>query len=173
MSEEERAELEGIRDLLHRRALAAYRHRVAVGRLLGLNDTESLALAFLSRTGQLTPGELGRLLSLTSGGVTALCHRLTRAGHLTRRPHPRDKRSSLLQPTPEIVEQANQHFASLVAQLDAVTADTPPDERRAVARFLQRVVTATEREATVVAEAAQSAHEQEQVSGTPSPGLWA
>jgi phytoene dehydrogenase-like protein len=69
-----------LRELLHRRTIAGDRYRARVARLLGMNDTEAAALAHLAHHGQLTPGELGRLVGLTSGGTTALIHRLlTRA----------------------------------------------------------------------------------------------
>ncbi|MCW3064097.1 MAG: Transcriptional regulator, partial [Solirubrobacterales bacterium] len=81
---------ERLRDYQQRKSLASERHRAAMARILGLSDKEVAAILLLARSGHLTPGQLGGLLSLTSGGVTALTQRLERAGHIRRQPHPVD-----------------------------------------------------------------------------------
>src|SRR5262245_9533064 len=83
-----------IRAALLRKALADARQRRALGRLLGLTDTEILAIQHLARAGELTPGQLASLLQLSSGGATGVIDRLERAGHVERRPHWRDRRST-------------------------------------------------------------------------------
>ena len=70
-----------LRVLMHRKVLAAYRHRTAVARRLHMGESEIAALTHLAQGG-MTPGELGRRMQLTSGGMTALLHRLHRAGHV-------------------------------------------------------------------------------------------
>lgn len=65
-----------LRRLLNRRELAAARHRSALSRRLGLTESEMLAVAHLAQRGQLPPSELGALLGLSSGGVSALVARL-------------------------------------------------------------------------------------------------
>jgi DNA-binding MarR family transcriptional regulator len=111
---------EDIRELFVRRELAAHRQRRAVTKQLGLEDTEAEALAHLARTGGMTPSQLGELLGMTSGGVTALTQRLERAGRISRRPHPTDKRSTLLEATSETIEQAQAHYKDLLAEMDRV-----------------------------------------------------
>src|SRR3954451_24494009 len=78
-----------IRAALHRKALADARQRAALARRLGLTDSEVLAVQHLARAGELTPGQLGGLLQLSSAGTTGLVRRLERAGHVTRHAHPR------------------------------------------------------------------------------------
>src|SRR5687767_14847140 len=95
-----------IRRALTRKGLAAARHRAAVGRLLGLSETELLALQHLGMSGRLTPSALGSLLRLTSGGTTALVQRLERTGRVAREAHPADRRSTLLRLTPQAEEEA-------------------------------------------------------------------
>lgn len=162
---------ERLRDLLHRKALATTRHRGGVARRLGLNETEAAALAHLARHGRLTPGELGDLLHLTSGGVTALAHRLERAGHIRREPHPRDKRSTLLTATPEILESAGELYEPLVQRIDDSSSELSPAERLTVGRFLERIVSISEEEADDVRRAADEARG-ESLPGLPAPGLW-
>jgi DNA-binding MarR family transcriptional regulator len=138
---------EEMRELFNRKALAASRHRAAVTRQLGLTDTEADALAHLARAGGMTPSQLGELLGMTSGGVTALTQRLERAGHISREPHPRDKRSSILKATPEMIERAQDQYRRLIDETDRVTARLAEDERHAVARYLEQVVLLSERHA--------------------------
>jgi DNA-binding MarR family transcriptional regulator len=160
-----------LRDLLHRKALATERHRGGVARRLGLSETEAAALAYLARHGRLTPRELGERLFLTSGGVTALLHRLERAGHIRREPHPHDKRSTILIATPEIVEAASEIYEPLVSRIDDSSAQLSADERLAVGRFLERIVMISEEEADVVRER-DAGQEGEHLPGVPAPGLW-
>jgi DNA-binding MarR family transcriptional regulator len=160
-----------LRDLLHRKALATSRHRAGIGRRLGLNESEAAALAHFARHGRLTPGELGDLLFLTSGGVTALTHRLESAGHIRREPHPRDKRSTLLTATPEILESASELYEPLVSRIDDSSAELSPEERLTIGRFLERIVSISEEEAEDVRRAADEARG-ESLPGLPAPGLW-
>jgi len=160
---------ERIRDLLHRKALATERHRAGVARRLGLDGTEVAALAHLARHGSLTPSRLGELLFLTSGGVTALTRRLERAGYVQRRPHPRDKRSTVLSARPEILAEAGDLYEPLVTALDWASAELSPEQRAAVGRYLERIVAISEQEADAVARAG----EEGALGGAPAPALWA
>jgi DNA-binding MarR family transcriptional regulator len=162
---------QSIRAALNRKALADVRHRAALARLLGLADTDVLAILHLARAGQLTPGQLGDLLRLTTGGTAALVQRLERAGHVTRAPHARDGRSIVLRLTEEAEREAGEAFAPLVRQLDGLIGELEPHEQGTVERFLARVAAATETQADalvkLVEEEAAGAH------AVPAPGLWA
>jgi DNA-binding MarR family transcriptional regulator len=160
---------EAIRDYLNRKALAAARHRSALARTLGLNETEMAAVAHLGRAGQLTPTQLGALLNLTSGGVTALVQRLERAGHLCRDPHPFDRRSTLLRLSPDLVERAEEAFAPLVGAIDRITADLDDRDRRVIGRFLEEVASINELHAETLTASAGDGD----LQGVPAPGLWA
>lgn len=171
MSETRQATPQFIREALNRKALAATRHRAALGRLLDMSESEVLAIQHLGRAGHLTPGQVGTLLQLSSGGTTALVHRLEAAGHAIREPNPDDKRSTILRLTPSIERRAGELFAPLVGELDALASSLSPDERRSVGRFLERIADAAERHADELVRRAQaSAHAE---LGVPAPGLWA
>jgi DNA-binding MarR family transcriptional regulator len=159
-----------IRQLLHRRELAAARHRAAVGRAINVNDREILLIAYLAQRGAMAPAEVGSLLNLSSAGVTAMVQRLEDAGHLVRAEHPGDRRSILISLSPRVVEHAERAFRPLVGELQALAEEIPPDDRIVIARFLERVVVASEEHAE---RAANSAGKQASTSALPSPGLWA
>jgi DNA-binding MarR family transcriptional regulator len=95
----------------------------------------------------MTASRLGRLLGLTSAGVTVLTQRLERAGRVSRRPHPTDKRCKLLETTPETIEQARAHYRDLIAEMDRVGRRLPDPERDTVGRFLEQLVLINERHA--------------------------
>jgi DNA-binding MarR family transcriptional regulator len=130
--------------------LASNRHRAAVGRRLGMAPNELATLGLLAEHGALTPGAIGSRLVLTSGGVTALLHRLERDGHVHRTPHPGDGRSSLVRADPAAVERVARLSAPLVVLLDAEIAALSEPHRQVVTRFLTRVVAATEQQAAAL-----------------------
>ena len=160
-----------IREALHRKSLASARQRAVLGRILGITDTDVLAVQYLARAGRMTPGELGRLLSLTSGGTTALVQRLERAGHVVREPHPTDRRSVLVRLSPELARRATEMLAPLVEDIERLAAELPDDQQRAAARFLGYVADAAERRADELARAA--AGGDRDVSDVAVPGVWA
>jgi DNA-binding MarR family transcriptional regulator len=108
---------ERLRLLLHRAELAGQYQRAARARQRGSPQVELAALEHLVVLGGLTPGELGHRLGLTSGGVTALAGRLIQAGHVVRRPHPRDRRMRILTAT----DQGKAHVAEFLAPVLAPT----------------------------------------------------
>jgi DNA-binding MarR family transcriptional regulator len=162
---------ERVRDLLNRRTAAADQQRMSLGRLLDLDPTEATAVLAIGRSGQLTPGELGRRLSMTSGGVTALVQRLERGGHIRRHAHPRDKRSSLLSLEPGTLEKAAALYAPLVADLDAMVGRLTDAERATVIGFLERAAELTEQHAAALASRVDV--ERALPVAPPAPGLWA
>jgi DNA-binding MarR family transcriptional regulator len=134
-----------IREHMLRHALASARQRAVLGQLLGLSESEVLAVQHLSRAGRLTPGQLGERLHLTSGGTTALVQRLERHGHVMREPHPTDRRSTLIALTPAIAQRAADSLSPLVEELDRTALDLTPEERETVGRALAAMARAAER----------------------------
>jgi DNA-binding MarR family transcriptional regulator len=160
-----------IRAALHRKALADARQRAALARRLGLTDSEVLAVQHLARAGELTPGQLGALLQLSSGGTTGLLHRLQRAGHVSRHAHPRDRRSAVLRLTPAIAAWATEAWAPFVGEIDGLASDLSDGEQEVVRRFLEGAADAAERHADrLVRDADTSAHD---ALAVPLPALWA
>jgi DNA-binding MarR family transcriptional regulator len=162
---------ESIRASLNRKALASARQRAALSRVLGLQESDVLAIQHLARAGYLTSTQLASLLGLSSGGVTALVHRLERAGCVRRAPNPRDRRSTLLQLTPAIERRAGEALAPLVAELDALIDGLGAADRRRIDSFLASVAEISERHADELARRAE-ARERSDVSSRV-PALWA
>lgn len=70
--------------------------RAEMARRIGLSDSEFGALAYISEVDQPTPKALVGELGLTTGAVTAMIDRLEATGLIERRPHPTDRRSTVL-----------------------------------------------------------------------------
>lgn len=120
----------------------------ALARAMGLTVSEMAALEHLHAAADgLTPTQLGRRLSMSSGTVSPLLDRLERAGYVERRPNPRDRRSSVVTMTPWGVEESARHLVPLATDLLAVAAALGPDARSAVAGYLRAVSDALARRA--------------------------
>ena len=131
---------ERLRLLLHRIDLAGQYQRAARARQLGLQLAELTALEHLVVLGGLTPGELGHRLGLTSGGVTALAGRLIEAGHVARRPHPRDRRMRVLTATKSGRQHLEAFAEPLVAPADRALQWLSSEDEEVLARFLDLLV---------------------------------
>ena len=163
-------EMEQLRASLARKALADSRQRAAAAAILGLTETDVLALQHLAWAGTLTPGELARHLRLTSGGTTALIQRLTRLEYMEREAHPADRRSSLLRLSPSGERRAAELYAPLVRDLDAAAAELDEVDRAKVMGFLARIAAIGEAHAEALVRHAEN--ERPQVPRVPVPGLW-
>lgn len=122
---------------LQRFGLERDRLRAALSRRAGIATTDLDALEHLEAAGPLTQRDLGNRLSLTSGAVTMLADRLERAGWVHRRPHPSDRRATLLELSAQAAERAPAGLTAYHAAIKALTAAVPPDQREAVCAFLQ------------------------------------
>ncbi len=160
-----------IRAALLRKGLADARHRTALARRLGLTENEVLAVQHLAHAGELTPGQLGALLQLSSGGTTALIHRLQRARHMTREAHPRDGRRAVVRLEPDLQARATEACASFVAEIDARVEQLSESEADAVLQFLESIADAAARHADrLAADADATARD---ALAVPLPALWA
>jgi DNA-binding MarR family transcriptional regulator len=145
----------------------ATRQRAARAALLGLTATDLLAVHHIGRRQDLTPGELARLLALSSGGTTAVIDRLRRAGLVTRTTASGGRRRVLLALTADARARAT---AQPVADLDALAAELSQADRAIVERFLARLADRAEQHADQLAEQARQATAA--ARGAPSPVLW-
>ena len=129
-----------------------------------------LAVAHLAQRGRLTPGEIGNLLDLSSGGVSALVQRLEDAGHVVREPHPTDGRSNVVRLSARLVERATSVFDPLVSELDGLSGELDEGAQRTIVAFLTRVVEVSERHAD--REYAKLHRGGREAGSTPVPSLW-
>lgn len=107
---------------------------------LSVNPTGLDAMGHLVMSGPLSPGELSRRLDLTTAATTAAIDRLVALGHVTRAPHPTDRRSLLVVPTEASVQRAMSRLAPMIAGVDSVLDDFDDEEQAVITRYLERVI---------------------------------
>ncbi len=122
---------------LQRFGLERDRMRAALATGAGVSSTDLDALEHLEADGPLTQRDLGDRLSLTSGAITMLVDRLEAAGWVRRSPHPTDRRYLLVELTAEALEAAPPALAVYHAQVRALAAKVPSDDRKIINDFLQ------------------------------------
>jgi len=69
--------------------------------------------------------------------MVALVDRLERTGHVERRPNPTDRRSSVVLPVPQGLEEAGRHLVPVAADLSEKAAELTDKERAAVGKYLE------------------------------------
>lgn len=124
-----------VRDLI----VAGEEYRFVFARRAGIGLTDASALGHLFHRGPQSPSQIAALLNLTPASVTALADRLDAAGYLSRTPHPRDRRQSVLALTPAGTELMNDSFAAFTADIDEALVDEPADRLQDTGLLLERV----------------------------------
>ncbi|MFE0453785.1 MarR family winged helix-turn-helix transcriptional regulator [Streptomyces sp. NPDC058914] len=97
---------------------------------LGLNVTDLTCFAYVLQAGEnlLTAGELATRVHVTTGAVTGILNRLERAGYVTRRPDPHDRRRVRVAAEPDAVARAHALYGPYYDRLNTLFADYSPDE---------------------------------------------
>jgi DNA-binding MarR family transcriptional regulator len=98
--------------------VAADGYRLATADHYGLDIVESRAVSHLDQRGALSQGELGRLMGLTSGGVTGLVDRLERRGIARRVADPHDRRRNRVELTEEATQTLGRSRLNLAPAFD-------------------------------------------------------
>ena len=113
----------------------------AVGRQLGLSATERKILDILDRIGPVTAGRLAEHSGLTTGAITGIVDRLTKAGFAGREPNPDDRRSVIIRvlPSAELDRLRDQVFGPFGRAMAAVGAGYSPAELATITSYLRQV----------------------------------
>jgi DNA-binding MarR family transcriptional regulator len=122
-----------------RRADEQMRRRMSAS--LGVNPLDMRALQLVIAAERehspLSPSDLSSALQVTSAATTKLVDRLIASGHVARSPHPSDRRSVLLAPTPHAHRTLRRHMRVLHERMAEAAEAVPPDCRDAVVSFLR------------------------------------
>lgn len=114
-------------------------------RYMKLNKTDMRALHFIivtqNRGEFATPGEIAHHLEISSAATTKLLDRLARGGHITREPHPSDRRALMIRVTPHTHQSARETVGRQHAKRFVAAARLSPAEREVVSRFLEDLAT--------------------------------
>jgi DNA-binding MarR family transcriptional regulator len=115
-----------------------------------MNATDLAALRMLiireQRAQEVSPHDIARHLRISTASTTKLLDRLTDAGHVVRKPHPRDGRARIVALTEKSRQEFRLHFRDSVGAMREVAAQFPPEDLRIVSDFLLRVSSAVDPE---------------------------
>lgn len=105
---------------------------------LGRTDMRALHFLIVSENqgGVTTAGAIAGHLHISSASTTKLLDRLERGGHVTRSPHPSDRRALAIRITPETRQTAYETVGAQQARRFHAAARLTPAEREVVIRFL-------------------------------------
>lgn len=125
--------LASLRDAEHKLSLASRRY-------MRLNETDMRALHYLivcaNRELVATPGGIAHHLGVSTAATTKLLDRLAKGGHITRAPHPTDRRALRISITPETRLAAMETVGRQQAKRFYSAARLSAAERDVVIRFL-------------------------------------
>ncbi|KJL23402.1 DNA-binding transcriptional repressor MarR [Microbacterium oxydans] len=109
-------------------------------RYMRLNETDMRALHYLivcaNRSLVATPGGIAHHLGVSTAATTKLLDRLEQGGHITRAPHPTDRRALQISITAETRHAAMETVGRQQAKRFYSAARLTPAEREVVIRFL-------------------------------------
>jgi DNA-binding MarR family transcriptional regulator len=86
-----------------------------------------------------SPKDLASHLSITSASTTVLVDRLSRSGHVERRPHPTDRRALVIAPTIDSDDEVRATLGDMHRRMIEVAESLDAEEGAAVLRFLERM----------------------------------
>ncbi|MEW2620169.1 MarR family transcriptional regulator [Streptomyces sp. NPDC048106] len=111
-----------------------------LARRLGLTVTDLVCFTFVRRAGEdlLTAGDLAARAHVTTGAVTGILNRLERAGYVTRRPDPTDRRRVRVAAVPEAVTRVQAMYAGHHRRLAALLTDYTPDQLAVITDWFTR-----------------------------------
>ncbi len=106
---------------------------------LGATDMKALHYLIVCRHREIlgTPGGIAAHLSISPAATTKLLDRLERGGHITRAPHPRDRRAQTVSITDATYTSAMETVGRQQAKRFHAAARLTRDERDVVIRFLR------------------------------------
>ena len=97
---------------------ALERNREAIAIRYGLSPSELRALFWIGEKGSVRPKELAAHMEMTTGGITAISHRLVELDLLERIAHPEDRRSLFLELTQaghSVMTDMHSDFVGMIA----------------------------------------------------------
>lgn len=129
-------------------------------RFMRLNETDMRAIRMIMRAQQrgeiVTPKDIARETGISSASTTKLVDRLIDGGHLTRSPHPTDRRTTSIRVTERTRRTARDTIGRQHTRRLGVAVAMSPDERAAVIAFLTSLAEADDPQAAFFEEHAEA-----------------
>ncbi|MFF0746101.1 MarR family winged helix-turn-helix transcriptional regulator [Streptomyces sp. NPDC004111] len=126
----------------HSLSVVARLHRIAAGRVLrclGLYPGQEFVMMRLWEAGPVRQSELIKAVGLDPSTVTKSLQRLEQAGHVRRRPDPKDRRASLVEATEESGALRERVLGAWADLEERTLAGLDERERAELLRLLEKV----------------------------------
>ena len=125
-----------IGDLTRELVTRQQRFESAVARALEVDAVGLAAMDYLILNGSATPTELAHTLDISTAAMTLVLDRLEAADHISRSPHPSDRRKVVISPAKDSIRAAFSHVQPLIDGMDEMVGSMTAQERAAVTKFL-------------------------------------
>lgn len=103
----------------------------------GISRTDLRCIDVLRVAGSLTASELADAVGLTSGGLSIALERLERAGYVSRRRHPDDRRKVIVEATAAVAPLEVEIFGALGKRVAAVISSYDDQQLELIAGYLE------------------------------------
>lgn len=107
---------------------------------LGVDSPGLTTMIHLAQVGSDTPTAIAHTLETSTAATSLVLNRLETSGHISRQPHPTDRRKVVVMPTPASIASAYERANPVIEGIDQLTATLSPAERSTVAEFLEGLI---------------------------------
>lgn len=107
--------------------------------LTAVIPTDRVVMETLIQRGPLSPSDLAHAAGITPAAMTTSIDRLIDLGHVTRDPHPTDRRKLVITATENSVRIIMNELRAMVTDVNDVLDDFSPTELSTITEFLRRV----------------------------------
>lgn len=121
-------------------SVQSYMYQSRVANIFGLHPTDMLAIHYLDQKGELTAGELGSLLGLTSGATTTAIDRLVKAGFVSRENHAGDRRRIYVRLDQTHIKKLKAEYDLIDQHLAQMLRHYAEDDLEVITRFLDALI---------------------------------
>ncbi|MDE0546523.1 MarR family winged helix-turn-helix transcriptional regulator [Microbacterium sp. C7(2022)] len=113
---------------------------------MAMGDNELLALRFILRAERqgvaVSPSDVARYLGISTASTTALVDRLVRSDHVSRAPHPSDRRMVVLHATPHTDDEVRKTLGAMHERMMDATRGLSDDDADVIISFLEHMTKA-------------------------------
>lgn len=130
----------GIRSLLREVVATQQRFERYLAQELRVDAPGLAVMNLLDEVSTATPTEIAHRLGMSTAATTLVLDRLEAAQHVSRSPHPDDRRKVVVTPAPASIDRALSLVSPMIDDITALTNSMTPGQRRTVSSFLSEVV---------------------------------
>ena len=112
---------------------------------LGVDYAGLSTMIHLAQVGSDTPTAIAGTLHTSTAATSLVLNRLEASGHISRQPHPTDRRKVVVTPVLASLAAAGEHSRPVSEGIEELAATLTPAERATVAAFIDGLVTVYQR----------------------------